>query len=78
MLDMENVRQLYFDKDEREIYEAERKHRMDVKEEIRTAMEKGIAQGLEQGVINSATALLDILDNETISEKLSAKSKFKI
>ena len=47
---VEQLEIMYFDKDEREIYEAERKIRMDTKEEMATAREKGLAKGIKEGL----------------------------
>jgi len=40
---------MYFDEKEREVYEAERKFRMDRKEEIATAEDKGRVEGIQEG-----------------------------
>jgi predicted transposase/invertase (TIGR01784 family) len=74
---IEKLEIMYFDEKEREVYEAERKFRMDRKEEIATAEDKGRvegkAEGLKQGEkrksIEIAKNLLDVLDVETISKK---------
>jgi len=49
MTALSKLEHLAFDKREREIYEAERKARMDDMEELRTATEKGLNKGLAQG-----------------------------
>ena len=63
---IERLEKMYFDEQEQEVYEAERKRIMDKKEEIKTAKEKGLARGLEKGIekgvkkgqVNSAVKLL--------------------
>lgn len=64
---------MYFDPAEKEIYEAERKVRMDHQEEVRTAQEKGRMQGRIEGIkeekVKIAKSLLGLLDVETISQK---------
>jgi len=66
---IEKLEKMYFDEKEREIYEGERKRKMDQNEEIRTAEEKGIKKGIKEEKINIAKSLLDILDEKIISEK---------
>ncbi|OQY06539.1 MAG: transposase [Fusobacteriia bacterium 4572_132] len=41
---------MYFNEQEREVYEAERKIKMNRKEELRTAEEKGIKEGKREGI----------------------------
>ena len=64
---------MYLDKEEREIYENDLKTLRIHKAEIKTAEEKGIQKGIEEGEKNKASEiaknLLDILDNETIAVK---------
>ncbi|MBN1970423.1 MAG: Rpn family recombination-promoting nuclease/putative transposase [Candidatus Delongbacteria bacterium] len=64
---------MYLDDDEKLIYENERKIKLDKFEEIRTAEFKGIEKGREEGeklkAIEIARNLLDVLDEEIISEK---------
>ena len=63
---IERLEKMYFDEQEQEIYEAERKRIMDKKEEIKTAEEKGLERGIEKGIekgvkkgqVNSAVKLL--------------------
>ena len=67
---IERLEKMYFDEQEQEIYEAERKRIMDKKEEIKTAEEKGLERGIEKGLekgiekgvkkgqVNSAVKLL--------------------
>ncbi len=64
---------MYLDKEEREIYENDLKTLRIHKAEIKTAEEKGIKKGREEGekdkALEIAKNLLDVLDNETISIK---------
>jgi len=55
---VERLTRMYFDREEQEVYEAERKQIMDKKEEIKTAEEKGIEKGVKQEKVNSAIKLL--------------------
>jgi len=70
---IEKLEIMYFDPAEKEIYEAERKLRMDHQEEVRTAQEKGRKEGRMEGIkeekIKIAKSLLELLDVKTISEK---------
>lgn len=64
---------MYLDKEEREIYENDLKALRIHKAEIKTAEEKGIKKGREEGekkkAFEIAKNLLDVLDNETIAIK---------
>lgn len=64
---------MYLDKEERDIYENDLKALRIHKAEIKTAEEKGIQKGIEEGEKNKALEiaknLLDVLDNETIAVK---------
>ncbi|SHK69239.1 conserved hypothetical protein (putative transposase or invertase), partial [Tepidibacter formicigenes DSM 15518] len=57
------------EKEEREIYENERKAMMIRKAEVKTAEIKGRKEGIKEEKINIAKNLLDVLDNETIAIK---------
>ncbi len=62
---LELLDNMYFDEKEIVLYEAEKKRRMDSREEMRTVMEKGVIKGK----LEVAANLLDVLDDETISLK---------
>ncbi|SHK61870.1 Rpn family recombination-promoting nuclease/putative transposase [Tepidibacter formicigenes] len=62
---IEKLDTMYLEKEEREIYENERKAMMVHKAEIKTAQIKG----REEGIKEVAKNLLDVLDNETIAIK---------
>ena len=63
---VEKLEKMYFDKKEREIYEAERKVRMDERAVLKTAeeigmergMERGLEKGIEKGKLEMAKKLL--------------------
>ncbi|WP_333859907.1 Rpn family recombination-promoting nuclease/putative transposase [Clostridium sp.] len=60
---------MYLDKEEREIYENDLKRLRIQKAEIKAAKTKGKREGREEGRIQVAKNLLDILDIETIASK---------
>lgn len=60
---------MYLDKEEREIYENDLKRLRIQKAEIKAAETKGKKEGREEGRIEIAKNLLDILDIETIASK---------
>ena len=64
---------MYLDKEERDIYENDLKALRIHHAEIKTAEEKGIQKGIQEGEKNKASEiaknLLDVLDNETIAVK---------
>jgi len=74
---VEQLGTIYFDNEERVIYEAEKKSMMDLESQIYTAtvigreegMEKGREEGAKAEKIEIAKKLLDVLDMETISLK---------
>ena len=57
------------DKEQREIYEMRAKILKDKVSALNEAERKGIEKGIQQGKIEIAKNLLDILDNKTISLK---------
>jgi len=72
--------QLNWDKDEIEVYDYVKKNEIDDINALKTAEEKGVVKGIEQGIeqerlnsekrlIDIANNLLDILDDETIALK---------
>ena len=56
---------------ERELYYLREKSLRDEISALANAEEKGLQQGLMQGILESARSLLDILDDETIAIKLN-------
>ncbi|GAB6099398.1 Rpn family recombination-promoting nuclease/putative transposase [Halanaerocella petrolearia] len=78
---IERLEKMYFDEQEQEIYQAERKRIMDKKEEIRTAEERGLEKGREQEQVNSAIKLLkkgysqkEIIDLLEIDKRIVQKA----
>ncbi|OOM80335.1 Rpn family recombination-promoting nuclease/putative transposase [Clostridium sp. BL-8] len=74
---VEKLDVMYLDREEREIYENDLKRLRDYIAEMKTAEEKGMQKGIEQGMQDGekkkafeiAENLLDVLDNETIASK---------
>ncbi|SHH41466.1 Rpn family recombination-promoting nuclease/putative transposase, partial [Tepidibacter thalassicus] len=66
---IEKLDTMYLEKEEREIYENERKAMMIRKAEVKTAEIKGRKEGEYKKSIEIAKNLLDVLDNETIAIK---------
>ena len=66
-----------FDEDEREVYRTRRKIKMDFDSRLDTALTKGLMKGMEQGIekgiekgkLEIIKTLLDILDDDIISNK---------